>query len=120
MKKLLHQVSLFAIVFGLLSAGILGAAGGEKAKSKSYSFTLGSAIKVGSTTLKAGDYKVKVEGSDAVITRVASNETVKIPAKIETGTDKFDKNALIQNTEAGESRLTALGLKGTRDVIKFN
>jgi len=120
MKKLLQQVSLFAMVLGLLTAGILGAADGDKAKSKSYSFTFGSVIKVGNTTLKAGDYKVKVEGSGAVFTRVASNETVKVPAKVETGTDKFDKNALIQTTEGGESRLTALGLKGTRDVIKFN
>jgi hypothetical protein len=122
MNQLLHllqRVSLFAIVLGLLSTGILGAADGGKAKSKSYSITVSNPIKVGSVTLKPGDYKVKLEGSEAVFLRVASNETFKVPAKIESSTDKYPKTALIQNTEGGQSKLVGLGLKGTSDVMKF-
>jgi hypothetical protein len=118
LRNLLQRVSLFAIVLGLLSTGILGAADG-KAKAKTYSINVSNPIKVGTVTLKPGDYKVKLEGTEATFLRVASNETFKVPAKIESGTDKYPKTALIQNTEGGQPKLVGLGLKGTTDVMKF-
>lgn len=120
MRKLFRQAFVFAIVLGLLAVGNLGADDSGKSKAKSYGFNLGSAMKAGNVVLKAGEYKVRLDGANAIFTREASNENFTIPAKIETGTQKFSKTAIVQSTAGGEAHIVSIDLKGTRDTLKLN
>ena len=58
MSRLFQRVFLFAIVLGLMTAGMLTAGEGGKEKSKTFSINLGSAIKAGKVMLKPGQYNL--------------------------------------------------------------
>ena len=120
MSRLFQRVFLFAIVLGLMTAGMLTAGEGGKEKSKTFSINLGSAIKAGKVMLKPGQYKFKVEGANAIFTRQENDETFTVPAKIETGKTKFDKTTFVQSSEGGEAHIVSMDLKGTSDVLKFD
>jgi hypothetical protein len=120
MNRLFQRLFLFAIVLGLMTAGTLTAADGGKEKSKSYSLNLTSGIKAGKVMLKAGQYKFKMDGANAIFTRQENDETFTIPATIETGKAKFDKTTFVQSSEGGEPHIVSIDLKGSTNTMKFN
>lgn len=120
MSRFIQRVFLFAIVLGLMTAGVLAAAEGGKDKSKSYSLNLTSPIKAGKVMLKAGQYKFKVEGPNAIFTRQENDESVTIPATIVAGKTKADKTTFVQSSEGGEPHIVSIDLKGSTDVLKFD
>jgi uncharacterized membrane protein len=116
----LKTLSLLAALLGLLCAGIASADNGAKAKAKSYAFTVGSDTKVGTVVLTRGDYKVKLEGTDAMFTKDGTGKTFNTPAKLESGAEKFSRTSLHLVQDAGQGRIVAIELKGTQTLLKFD
>jgi hypothetical protein len=118
MLNLKRSSVCIAILLGLLAGGIASAKGGGKAKN--YEITVSSATKVGAVVLKPGDYKLKVEGANAVFTKEGSDATFTAPAKIEEGKEMFDRTLVHQVQDGGQSRIISIALKGTQSLLKFD
>jgi len=115
MKKLL--------VIGVLALSSLSmtARGGQHhlLGAKTYEITIAAPTKAGSVQLKAGQYKVKVEGSNATFTDMNSSQSLTTPVKVETGDKKFD-DTTVQITKDGDTnRLEEIDLGGSKTKLEF-
>lgn len=102
----------------LFFAGLL-AVSGAFAGSKTYDIKLAVAAKAGATELKAGSYKLKIDGSNAIFTDVKTKQSFTTPAKIATGKNKFEFTAL-ETTDGQVERIDAIDLGGTSTKIEFS
>ncbi len=89
------------------------------ANAKSYDIMLSEKSMAGPVELKAGEYKVKVEGSNAIFTSMDSNRSFTVPVKIEEGTEKFDQTAVQSQNTGAEPRLTTIELGGSHTKLQF-
>ena len=76
-------VRTFVIVGALTPASV------GLALAKSYDIQLLAPTKAGSVELKPGEYKLKIEGSQAVFTDVRSGKSFSVPVKIENSDKRF-------------------------------
>ena len=83
-----------------LALGIASAA-------SSYSVTLTSDMSAGTTQLKAGEYKIQVEGDQAIFKQ--GSATTPVPVTVEKNAKKFRYTTL----ETVDSKLQAIELGGT-------
>ncbi len=72
-----------------LMVGALTLASVGLALAKSYDIQLLAPAKAGNIELKPGEYKLKIEGSQAVFTDVRSGKSFSVPVKIENGDKRF-------------------------------
>jgi len=108
------------LILGLLSVGIFSVSAGAAQKSKSYEVSLNTAMKAGTQVLAAGDYKLRLEGLNAVFTKEGNKATFTIPAKVEAGDTKFDQTIILVDQNAGQPRITSIKLAGGKNVLKLN
>src|SRR5579862_8523959 len=98
-KRLLVTCALTLSMMGVASA-------------KSYSVTLTSTEKVGTTELKPGDYSVKIEGSQAIFTGEENSKSVTVPVKIEHRDKKFDQTSVETINQSGVESIKSISLGG--------
>jgi hypothetical protein len=108
-KSLLQIAALGAL--GLASLGV--------ASAKSYDIFLNGPTMVGNTELKAGEYKIKVEGTQAVFTDVESNKTWTAPVKIENGAKKFDQTVVESAQQGDMAHVSSINLAGSNTKLEF-
>ena len=98
----------------LLGIAFLGLA---FAGAKSYHVTFSEAYTVGTAQLKAGDYKVVVNGTTAAL----EDERGKVEANgtIESAKEKFEETAVVSNNTNGMAHIRAIELGGTRSQVEF-
>jgi hypothetical protein len=104
----------FACV-SILAFSFLGLA----SAAKTYHITLASATKVGSLELQAGDYAVRVNGSDAVFTNEDTAKKFTTPVKVENANQKFDQTAVVTTKDSGEDMVQDIQLAGTSTQLDF-
>lgn len=100
--KLTTLVSTLA----MLALGIANAA-------SSYGLKLYNPVWVGSTQLKAGDYKVEMQGDKAVFK--TGKTVVEVPATLEKG----DKKYSFTSFTSADSKVSEIDLGGTNMKIVF-
>ena len=103
----------------LLSIGVLTLLSLSILCAKTYTITIISPTKAGSAQLKPGDYKVKVEGSNAVFTEVNSSKSVTTPVKVENGDKKYDDTRVQITKDGGTDRLDDIELGGSKTKLEF-
>jgi hypothetical protein len=86
---------------------------------KTYHITLDSAAKVGSVELKAGNYAVKVQGSNAVFTNEDTDKSFTAPVKVEDGSQKFDQTAVDTSAASGQNVIQDIQLGGSNTKLDF-
>lgn len=123
MLNLNRIFTLSGVMLGLLSVGVVSARGSAE-KARSYELSLNTATKVGTQVLTAGDYKLRLEGANAVFTkqsdRQSSKATVTAPAKLEAGNEKFAYTVIHTVLDAGQPRIISIELKGGKDLLKLD
>ena len=92
--------------FATLALGVAGAA--------SYSFTVTDPVWVGNTQLKPGEYKVEMQGGQAIFK--SGKQAVEVPAVQE----KADKKFPYTSFESVDSKIREIHLGGTSTTIKLN
>jgi hypothetical protein len=102
-----------------LIAGALTLASVGAASAKSYEITLVSPAKAGSSQLKAGQYKLKVEGSQAVFVSEQDASSVTVPVKIEHNGQKFDQSAVETQNKDGVDIVREIMLGGTDTKVEL-
>jgi hypothetical protein len=100
----------------LLSTMFLASA---KTGNKTYDIHLYSPAVAGTTQLPAGEYKVSVEGSNAVIKGVDNHESFNVPATVQTSDKKFGDTAVITTDRNGATHLEAIEVGGSTTRINF-
>ena len=93
-----------ALCLATLALGIASAA-------SSYSVTLTSDISAGTTQLKAGTYKVEVEGNQAIFKQ--GKDTTQVPVSVEKNGTKF-RYTTVQTVD---SKLQAIELGGSNTKL---
>jgi len=80
---------------------------------------LSSPAKAGATELKPGDYKLKVEGSQAVFTDAQNAKSVSVPVKIENSDKKFDNTTVESTNQSGMDNIHAIDLGGSNTRLNL-
>ena len=103
----------------LFVVGLLSLASLAILSAKTYTITVSNPTKVGSVQLKAGQYKLKVEGSNAIFTDVNNQKSITTPVKVEEG-DKKANSTRVQSTKDGETeRIQEIDLEGSTTKLSF-
>lgn len=101
-----------------LSIGVLAVATMGFASAKSYDIELLATAKAGTVELKPGEYKVKVEGSQAVFTD-AHGKSFTVPAKVENSGKKFSDTRVETVNQNGMDTIQAIDLGGSDTRINL-
>ncbi len=102
-----------------LLAGILALAALSFASTKTYDVSLTHPAKAGSQQLTAGQYKLKVDGANAIFTDVRTSKSVSVPVKVETNEKKFKVTAVDSTQEGTAERINSIQLGGSTTKLDF-
>ena len=102
------------LLIGAVALSTLAMAG-----SKNYDIALSTPTKAGSVQLAAGDYKVKVEGSNAIFTDEHTRASVTVPVKVENTETKFNETTLDTKTQGKTAQITSIELGGSKVKLEF-
>ena len=83
----------------------------------SYNVTFYEPVSVNGAKLKAGSYKVEVNGTTAVIKQ--GKTVAESPVKVETESEKFSTNSVRLNGAEGARVLSEIRIGGTRTRLVF-
>jgi hypothetical protein len=100
MKKIMLAVATFALT--------------ALAASNTFHVTFDDAAWIGGTQVKAGDYKIQVEGDKAVIK--SGKNVIEAPAKLETGDHRFDTTGVVKDSKG---KVQEIQIGGTKERIVF-
>jgi hypothetical protein len=100
------------LTFALLAVGLASAA------PKAYHITLNQTAWVGGNELKAGDYKVEIEG-DKITFSSGKKLQVQVPAKVESNPRKFDSTSVVVNDASSKAMVQEIDLGGTTTKLLF-
>jgi hypothetical protein len=103
------------LLLGVLAMSILSIA-----SAKSYTIAFTGPTIVGSTQLQAGEYTLKVDGTNAVFTKVDSNKSVTAPVKIENADKKYATTSIKTTQEGDAQHIDNIQLGGSTTTLVFN
>jgi len=89
------------------------------ANAKSYEIILSSPTKAGNVQLKPGQYRLKVEGSNATFTNLETSKSVTTPVKVENGDTKFDTTKVQSSKDGDTEKLQEIDLGGSKTKLGF-
>jgi hypothetical protein len=104
--------SLFIV--GALAFSSLGIA-----SAKSYDIILSAPAMAGSTQLKPGDYKLKVEGAQAVFTDTETAKSFSVPVTVENSDKKFNNTLVESANQDGMDQIHAIDLGGSNTRLRL-
>jgi hypothetical protein len=113
-KKEITMTKKLPLWLGALALSAVAIAG-----PKTYDVVLSTSAKAGSTQLAAGEYKVKVEGSNAIFTGPQGRESVTVPVKVENGDTKYNSTVLDTSKQGDSVLITSIELGGSKIKLEF-
>jgi hypothetical protein len=103
----------------LLWGGALTLSAVALAGPKTYDLTLSAPMKAGSVQLAPGEYKLTVEGSNAIFTGAQTRQSVTVPVKIENSDTKYRATELDSAMQGGTAQITSIQLGGSKTKLEF-
>jgi hypothetical protein len=89
------------------------------ASAKSYDIILATPAMAGNVQLKAGEYKLKVDGTTATFTDVQKLKSFSVPVKIAQAPAKFDTTAVDTDKQTGTDKIKTIELGGSNTQLEF-
>ena len=102
----------------LRRVAVLLVAAGLIVSAKTYSFSVDRTTQIGTTELKPGEYKVKVDGTQVVLIDRAGHQ-IETTAKVEPADHKFMATAVTISTQDGGAKILAIELGGSTTKVVF-
>ena len=102
----------------LLIAGALALSSIAFAGTKSYEFCLSSNTALGTTELKAGEYKIKVEGTQATLRDQTTGKSFTVNVKVEHAGQKFEQTVVKSAAKDGKDQILEIQLGGTDTKVE--
>ncbi len=104
---------LFAVAVLALSTLTAGSV-----SSKTYEINLSRPAKVGTTQLKAGRYRLVLEGTQATITEAGkSKAAVTVPVKVQESDKKFEDTRIITSKDGDVDKIDEIDLGGSKTKL---
>jgi len=103
----------------LILTATLAVASMSVAAAKSYEIVLSAPAKAANIRLDAGQYRMKMEGVNAVFTNTETGKTFTAPAKVENAQKKFDYTAVETTKESDADHIKSIELGGTNTTVEF-
>lgn len=103
----------------LLWAGTLLLSVVALAAPKTYNVTLFAPMQAANVQLASGEYRVSVDGSNAVFTETQTHKSLTVPVTVETNSKKYSATALQTSKQGEMERLNAIELGGSTMKIEF-
>ena len=85
---------------------------------KSYDVIFSAPASVSGVEIPAGEYKVKVDGANAIFTD-HNSKTVSAPVKVENGAKKFQYTAVDASKEGTVDKVNAIEIGGSTTKLEF-
>jgi hypothetical protein len=82
-----------------------------------YKVTLTEPAVIAGSVVKAGDYRIVVNGEKATLTM--GKTSLEVPVKVQNGNRKFDYTSIECSTEAGKNMLDDIQVGGTTTTLVF-
>jgi hypothetical protein len=108
------MMNKFALLILAVALSTLAIAG-----PKNYDVVISAPTKAGSVDLAPGDYKMKVEGSNAIFTDGHTGASVTVPVKVENTQTKFNSTVLDTKMQGSTAQLIAIELGGSKVKLEF-
>ncbi len=102
----------------LLIVGAVALSSAALASAKTYDITLPAPAKAGAVQLQPGQYKVKIEGSQAVFTDT-HNKSFTVPATVENAGQKFSYTSVETAAHDGMDTIQAIDLGDSKTRVKL-
>src|SRR5271170_7069233 len=102
------------LIVGALTLSSLGIA-----SARSFDVILSAPAMAGNTELKAGQYKLKVDGSQAIFTDVESSKSFTVAVKVENAARKFGETMVESHNQNGMDNIQAIDLAGSNTRLEF-
>lgn len=102
------------LIVGALTLSSLGVA-----SAKSFDIIFTAPSKAGNTELKPGEYKLKVDGSQAVFSDAQSGKSFTVPVKVENASTKFDHTMVNTTNQNGMDNIQSIDLAGSTTKLEF-
>lgn len=100
-------------------AGVLALSTLSLASAKTYELTLSSVSKAGNVQLKPGQYRLKVDGTNATFMNLQDGKQTTAPVKL-VNTDKKFETTIVEAAKEGDSEVIKdIELGGTKTKIEF-
>jgi hypothetical protein len=103
----------------LFLAGVLAIFTLSTAVAKTYDVAFASATKAGSLQLKAGEYRLSVNGNKVTFTAVDTEKSVTTDVKIENSDKKFGQTKVDSTNDGGTNVVTDIELGGSKIKLDF-
>jgi hypothetical protein len=102
------------LIVGALTLSSLGIA-----SAKSFDIILGAPAMAGNTELKAGEYRLKVEGTQATFTEAQSSKSITVPVKVQNGDHRFGATSVETSNQNGMDNIQTIDLAGSNTKLEF-
>jgi hypothetical protein len=89
------------------------------ASAKTYDIVLSSATKAGNVQLKAGEYRLTVNGTKAIFTDVNTTKSFTTEVKVENGDTKFGDTRIDTSSDGSSNVIKDIELGGSKTKIDF-
>ena len=102
-----------------VAAGVLAFSTLSFAGTKTYEITLSSPSKAGSLQLKAGQYKLKVDGTTATFIGIDDSKAVTTPVKVVPTDKKFETTIVDADKDGSTAVIKDIELGGSKTKLEF-
>jgi hypothetical protein len=102
------------LIVGALTLSSLGIA-----SAKSFDIILGAPAMAGNAALKAGEYKLRIDGTQAIFTDAQGLKSITVPVKIENADHKFGQTSVETSNQNGMDNIQAIDLAGSNTKLEF-
>ena len=103
----------------LVLAGVLAIFTMSLAFAKTYDISFSSPTKVGSVQLKAGDYRMSLNGNKATFTDVQTLKNFTTDVKVENTDKKFDDTKVNTTSDGGTTVVKEIEVGGSKIKLDF-
>ena len=86
---------------------------------KAYDVVITNPVTAGNQQINSGDYKVRVEGANAVFTDEQTHKSFTVPVKVENADKKYDATAVETTTQGQTVQMNAIDLGGSKMKLEF-
>ena len=103
----------------ILLAGTLCLASVSLLSAKTYNVSISTTAMAGNVQIPAGEYRLKLDGDQAVFTGVNEKRTFTAPVKMETVSQKYDEHAVVSISQGGTQHIESIELGGSQTKLDF-
>ena len=99
------------LVFALAGFAVAGV--------KTYPVSLNHPSMVGNTLLRSGEYRLEVDGSQAVFMDLSRHKAAEANVKLDSASKKFQSTEIETRDVDGKTKLEQIRLGGTATILEF-